>query len=274
MLTAPYDMSAPPIRVSICGGAWPESPGGHTSGRVDVVANNGHNCGMSLPNAVLRLSTDVLAEINDDERLAFAYAHGPALSGFGEDAELVCVWETDTVPAEASAEAVHLTVARFQAHLEALDRGEGWERPGDEPLHVIARFAEGTLLADDSELGSRARAEATEFPQALADASREVVAAEVEALAKRLGDASDPWELSETLTEGLHRAYVALFAAGGYFFPGHEHRTAFIERYVLGDEVPEAEAAVWAAAAAPLPERAEALPAAWRTLAKTVLDNC
>jgi len=241
---------------------------------VDAVANNGHNCGMSLPNAVLRLSTDVLADINDDERLAFAYAHGPALSGFGEEAELVCVWETDVVPVEASDEAVHLTVARFQAHLEALDRGEGWERPGDEALHVIARFAEGTLLADDSELGSKARAEATEFPQALADASREAVAGEVEAIAKRLGDAADPWELAETLTEGLHRAYVALFAAGGYFFPGHEHRAAFVERYVLGDEVTEAEAAVWTAATAPLPERAEALPAAWRALAKTVLDNC
>lgn len=229
---------------------------------------------MSLPNAVLRLSTDVLADINDDERLAFAYAHGPALSGFGEDAELVCVWETDSVPAEASPEAVHLTVARFQAHLDALDRGEGWQRPGDETLHVIARFAEGTLLADDSELGSKARAEVTEFPQALADASREAVAGEVEALAKRLGDAADPWELAETLTEGLHRAYVALFAAGGYFFPGREHRTAFVERYVLGDEVPAAESAVWAAAESPLPERAERLPEAWRTLAKTVLDNC
>ncbi|MDN3241251.1 hypothetical protein [Glycomyces tritici] len=229
---------------------------------------------MSLPNAVLRLSTDVLAEINDDERLAFAYAHGPALSGFGEEAELVCVWETDTVPADASDEAVHLTVARFQAHMEALDRGEGWRHPGDEALHVIARFAEGTLLADDSELGSQARAEVTEFPQALAIASREAVAGEVETLAKRLGDASDPWELAETLTEGLHHAYVALFAAGGYFFPGHENRAAFVERYLLGDEVPEAEAAVWTAASAPLPERAEALPAAWRALARTVLDNC
>lgn len=229
---------------------------------------------MSLPNAVLRLSTDVLAEINDDERLAFAYAHGPALSGFGEEAELVCVWETDTVPSDASDEAVHLTVARFQSDLEALDRGEGWHHPGDEPLHVIARFAEGTLLADDSELGSKARAEVTEFPQALADASREAVAGEVETLAKRLGDAADPWELAETLTAGLHRAYVALFAAGGYFFPGHEHRAAFVERYLLGDEVTEAESAVWAAANAPLPERAETLPAAWRALAKTVLDNC
>jgi hypothetical protein len=229
---------------------------------------------MSLPNAVLRLSTEVLADINDDERLAFAYAHGPALSGFGEEAELVCVWETDTVPADASPEAVHLTVARFQAHLDALGRGEGWRRPGEEALHVIACFAEGTLLADDSELGSRARAEVTEFPQALADASRETVAGEVESLAKRLGDAEDPWELAETLTEGLHRAYVALFAAGGYFFPGRENRKAFVERYVLGDEVPEAEAEVWAAAEAPHQERAERLPEAWRTLARVVLDNC
>jgi hypothetical protein len=229
---------------------------------------------MSLPNAVLRLSTEVLADINDDERLAFAYAHGSALSGFGEAAELVCVWETDTVPAEASTEAVHLTVARFQAHLDALDRGEGWQRPGDEALHVIARFAEGTLLADDSELGSKARAEVTEFPQALADASRETVAEEAESVAARLGQAADPWELAETLTEGLHHAYVALFAAGGHFFPGWEHRAAFVERYLLGDEVPEAEAAVWAAAEAPFPERAERLPEAWRALAKTVLDNC
>lgn len=242
--------------------------------QVDAVAKNGHNYGMSLPNAVLRLSTDVLADINDDERLAFAYAHGPALSGFGEEAELVCVWETSTVPEEASDEAVHLTVDRFQALLEALGRGEGWREPGDEALHVIARFAEGTLLADDSELGSKARAEVTEFPQALADASREAVAAEAESLAKRLGDAEDPWELAEGLTGGLHRAYVALFAASGYFFPGREHRAAFVERYLLGDEIPDAEAAVWAAAEAPAAERAERLPQAWQAMVRAVLDNC
>jgi len=229
---------------------------------------------MSLPNAVLRLSTDVLAEINDDERLAFAYAHGPALSGFGEEAELVCVWETETVPEEASGEAVHLTVGRFQGLLDALGRGEGWREPGDEALHVIGRFAEGTLLADDSELGSKARAEVTEFPQALADASRDAVAAEAEALAKRLGDIEDSWELAETLTGGLHRAYVALFAAGDYFFPGRENRAAFVERYHLGAEVPEAEAAVWEAARTPAPERAERLPEVWRALARAVLENC
>jgi len=241
---------------------------------VDAVAKNSHNYGMSLPTAVLRLSTDVLADINDDERLAFAYAYGSALSGFGEEAELVCVWETETVPADASDEAVHLTVERFQELLDQLGRGEGWREPGDEALPVIARFAEGTLLADDSELGSKARAQVTEFPEALADASRKAVAGEVEALAKRLGVAEDPWELVEILTGGLHRAYVALFAAGDYFFAGREHRAAFVERYVLGDEVPAAEAAVWAAAEAPLPERAERLPEAWRALVRTVLDNC
>ncbi|MQM27450.1 hypothetical protein [Glycomyces albidus] len=227
---------------------------------------------MSLPNAVLRLSTDVLADINDDERLAFAYAHGPALSGFGEEAELVCVWETAEAPADASAEATHLTVARFQDLLDQLGRGEGWRTPADEALRVIGAFSEGTLLADDSELGSKARAEVTEFPQALADASRETVAAETETLAKRLGDATDPWELAETLTNGLHRAYVALFAAGGYFFPGRDHRADFVARYLLGDEVPEAEAAVWTAARSE--NRTEELPEAWRNLAKVVLDNC
>ncbi|GAA2269111.1 hypothetical protein GCM10009853_023230 [Glycomyces scopariae] len=227
---------------------------------------------MSLPNAVLRLSTDVLADINDDERLAFAYAHGPALSGFGEEAELVCVWETAEVPADASDEAVHLTVTHFQDLLDQLGRGEGWRNPSDEALHIIGAFAEGTLLADDSELGSKARAEVTEFPQALADASRETVAAEADLLAKRLGDAADSWDLAETLTSGLHRAYVALFAAGGYFFPGHTNRADFVARYLLGDEVPEAEAAVWDAARAE--DRSERLPEAWRALAKTVLDNC
>ncbi|MEU6857731.1 hypothetical protein AB0B28_02460 [Glycomyces sp. NPDC046736] len=229
---------------------------------------------MSLPNAILRLTTDVLADINDDERLAFAYAHGPALSGFGEDAELVCVWETDAVPDEASAEATNLTVARFQSLLETLENGEGWREPGDEPLRVISRFAEGILLADDSELGSRARAEVTEFPQALADAARDAVAAESEAIAKRLSDTEDPWELAETLTSGLHRAYVAFFAAAGHFFPGREHRAASVERYLLEAEVLEAETAVWAAAAIMHPERAERLPEAWRDFTRTVLDNC
>ncbi|GAA1660502.1 hypothetical protein GCM10009830_01950 [Glycomyces endophyticus] len=227
---------------------------------------------MSLPNAVLRLSTDVLADINDDERLAFAYAHGPALSGFGEEAELVCVWETTDVPEDAGDDAVHLTVTRFQELLEQLDRGEGWRLPDSEALRVIGAFAEGTLLADDSELGSKARADVTEFPQALADASRDAVAAEADALAERLGAAADPWDLAETLTAGLHRAYVALFAAGGYFFPGHANRADFVARYLLGDEVPEAEAAVWAAVRSE--HRAEELPQAWRALAKTVLDNC
>ncbi|WP_026923490.1 hypothetical protein [Glycomyces arizonensis] len=229
---------------------------------------------MSLPQAVLTISTDVLADINADERLAFAYAHGPALSGFGDDAELVCVWETDAVPEGVDGEAVHLTVAEFEGLLDSLMLGEGWEEPDAEALHVIARFAEGTLLADDSELGSKARAEVTEFPQALADASRTAVERDSEAIAKRLGQAEDPWELAEVLTHGLHRAYVALFAAAGHFFPGREHRREFVERYLLGDEVPEAEAAVWAAAELPRAERAEALPEAWRSLTRVVLANC
>lgn len=229
---------------------------------------------MSLPHAVLRLSTDVLAEINDDERLAFAYAHGPALTGFGDDAELVCVWEGETVPKEASEEAANMTVEAFDRLLAELVRGDGWQHPGAEALHVIARFADGTLLADDSELGSLARADVTEFPQALADASLETVANEAEDLAKRLGDAEDPWELAEALTGGLHRAYVALFAASGYFFPGREHRKEFVERYMLGDGVVEAEAAVWAAAQAAPAERSEALPNAWLALTRTVLANC
>jgi hypothetical protein len=229
---------------------------------------------MSLPQAVLTLSTDVLADLNDDERLAFAYAHGPALSEFGDSAELVCVWDAETVPDGVDETAAHLTVARFEELMDSLMLGEGWEEPGAEALHVIARFAEGILLADDSELGSKARAEVTEFPQALADASRSAVEQEAETIAERLGAASDPWELAELLTGGLHRAYVALFASAGYFFSGREHRTEFVERYMLGEEVPEAEAAVWAAAEAAPAERAQRLPEAWRKLAKTVLDNC
>src|SRR5690606_19422799 len=148
---------------------------------------------MSLPRAVLTLSTDVLADLNDDERLAFAYAHGPALSAFGDDADLVCVWDAETVPDGVDATADHLPVAEFERLLDSLMLGEGWYEPGAEALHVIARFAEGILLADDSELGSKARAEVTEFPQALADASRTAVERETEAIAKRLGEATDPW---------------------------------------------------------------------------------
>ncbi|HEU5128237.1 MAG TPA: hypothetical protein VFU12_09630 [Glycomyces sp.] len=229
---------------------------------------------MSLPQAVLTLSTDVLADLNDDERLAFAYAHGPALSEFGDDADLVCVWDAETVPEGVDDTADHLTVVEFEQLLDSLMLGEGWYEPSAEALHVIARFAEGILLADDSELGSKARAEVTEFPQALADASRTAVEREAEAVAKRLGEASDPWELAETLTGGLHRAYVALFAAAGHFFPGREHRREYVERYMLGEEVPEAEAAVWAAAEAAPAERAVRLPEAWRELARAVLANC
>ena len=229
---------------------------------------------MSLPQAVLGLSNGVLAEMNDDERLAFAYAHGPAVEGFGEGAELVCVWEAESVPEDVHSAAAHLTVARFESLLDQLSRGEGWREPSDEALRVIAAFSEGTLLADDSERGSRARAELTEFPQALADASREAVEGEVEEIAKRLGDAEDPWDLADALTGGLHRAYVALFAASGYLFPGREHRHAFVGRYLLGEEVTAAEAALWEAAAAPLPDRAQHLPAAWRTFIQAVLDNC
>jgi hypothetical protein len=260
-------MSPPPNHAP----QWPESRTKPLLDRVDAVARSGHNCGMSLPNAVLRLSTDVLADINDDERLAFAYAQGPALSGFGEEAELVCVWETNEIPEDASDEAVHLTVAKFQELLAELNRGEGWRYPHSEPLRVIGAFAEGTLLADDSELGSKARAEVTAFPQALADASRHALEAEIDPVAARLRAAADHWEIAETLITGVHRAYVALFAAADYFFPGREHRAAFVDRYLLGSDVLDAELALWTAAEAP--DRAERLPDAWRTFTRTVLDN-
>jgi hypothetical protein len=229
---------------------------------------------MSLPNSVLRLSTDVLAEINADERLAFAYAYGPALSGFGDEAALVCVWEAEVVPPEANEGAAHLTTARFAALLEEVSRGEGWEEPGSEPLRVIARFAEGILLADDSELGSKARADVAAFPEALAVASRERVEAEAEEIAKLLGESDDPWERAELLVAGLHRAYVALFAAGGHFYPGREHRSEYVERYLLGADVPEAERLVWEAANRGDEAARRELPESWRTLAATVLANC
>ncbi|QSB05095.1 hypothetical protein [Natronoglycomyces albus] len=224
---------------------------------------------MSLPEVVLHLSTEVLADLNDDESLAFAFAHGPAVAEFGQGAELLCVWDLPEAPSELNGVASHITVGQFHSHLDELYAGRGWYEPGTTALTLAAQFSHGTLLADDSELGSEARGRITDFPDKLIEASAQLLQENAEALAKTLIEMpNDPWHRAHLLDVGLHRAYVAFFAASEEFFPGIAHRADWVRLLGLDEGVLEAERGIWASLEDP-----GALSGAWRCFAERVLKT-
>lgn len=233
------------------------------------MAKTGHTYYMSLPEVVLHLSTEVLPDLNDDESLAFAFAHGPAVAEFGDGAELLCVWDLPEPPTGLPSNARHITVGDFHSQLDELYAGDGWREPGTSALTLAAQFSHGTLLADDSELGSEARARITDFPSELAKKSAQYLYRHADSMAETLIEMpNDPWQKAHLLDVGLHRAYVALFAAEEEFFPGIRHRFEWIKVLGLDPAVIDAERGVWSSL-----ENPGALSGAWRCFADQILKT-
>lgn len=224
---------------------------------------------MSLPEPVLDLAADVVPAAEDCGRLAFAYAHGALLSGFGDDDEvgLVCVWDQDTVPADAPRHADHLTRAGFDALLTGLRDHPGWGGGERSALARVAEFAYGVLLADDEGAGTAARGAVGEFPSDLAQWCATAFRQDRDDTARQLATVVDYWARAELLTTALYRGYVTWFAAAERYFPGRRRRREYAEHFGMDTEVCELERRVWES-----PSAAE-LGDNYRRFASRILDE-
>lgn len=201
---------------------------------------------MSLPAPVLDLAASVVPDAEDRGRLAFAYAHGALLSGFGHADELglVCVWDEADIPADAPADATHVTQSWFDTLLTTITSGEGWNEPSGRPLTDVAAFAYGVLLSDDEGAGTAARGTVSDFPAVLASRSVQALTEDLETVPAAL-DTGDHWVRATTLSAAVYRAYVAWFAGTGHYFPGPARRAEYAAHFGMDDSVPKAEQRLW-----------------------------
>jgi hypothetical protein len=204
---------------------------------------------MSLPTPVLDLAADVVPDAEEQGRLAFAYAHGALVAGFGtaEELGMVCVWDHQDVPDGAPAKATHVTQARFDQLLKTVMAGEGWADPGRTPLTDVADFAYGVLLSDEDGAGTAARGAVSEFPFPLVERSGRVLLTERDLVARELAELDDYWARADLLSKAVHRAYVAWFAAGDHYFPGARRRREYAQHFGMDPQVLELEHRVWQA---------------------------
>ncbi|ADD40087.1 hypothetical protein [Stackebrandtia nassauensis] len=202
---------------------------------------------MSLPAPVLDLAASVVPDAEDLGKLAFAYAHGAPLSGFGDPDEigLVCVWDQPEIPAAAPTEATHVTQSWFDGLVTTVTSGEGWSQPPTAALTDIAAFAYGVLLSDDAGAGTAARGTVSEFPTLLATRSAKALTEDLTTVPAALSNDTDPWTRAETLTTALYRAYVAWFAAHGHYFPGPARRHEYATHFGMDEVIPKAEQNLW-----------------------------
>lgn len=201
---------------------------------------------MSLPAPVLDLAATVVPDAEDRGRLAFAYAHGALLSGFGESDELglVCVWDQTEIPADAPGDATHVTQDWFDTLLTTITAGEGWAEPSGRPLTDVAAFAYGVLLSDDEGAGTAARGTVSDFPDVLATRSAAALTADLDTVPATLAT-PDHWLRATALSAAVYRAYVAWFAAGGHYFPGPARRAEYASHFGMDEAVPKAEQRLW-----------------------------
>ena len=224
---------------------------------------------MSLPDPVLDLASDVVPEAEERGRLAFAYAHGPLLSGFGGDDELglVCVWDHETVPAGAPPGARHLTQHEFNAAVAAVSDGKVWQPDHRVALTDVAGFAYGVLLSDEDGAGTVARGIVSEFPTALAVGSGQRLAVEVGRVGRELAAQPDPWLRADILSTALYHAYVAWFAAHERYFPGIRRRAEYARVFEFDPAVLDCEEALWRA------DAPEEVAGGYRAMAERILND-
>jgi len=226
--------------------------------------------GMSLPNPVLDLAAEVVPEAEDRGRLAFAYAHGPLLAGFGDDAEvrLVCVWDHETVPEDAPTAASHITIAEFDRRVHVVTTGQGWDPADAEPLTTVAQFAYGVLLSDDEGAGTRVRGVVSDFPQALCEISAKTLMQDRDSVPDRFTATDDPWQRAVILIQALYNGYVAWYAANGHYYAGAQRRTEYADHFGLEQEVPRLERVIWDNLAG------QDASAAYVAFAERILSDC
>jgi len=218
------------------------------------------------------------------EPIGFAYGQGSAFTRFstGSDVDVVIIWELDEVPgsrARRSArpggtrhdpvqfdgesfaldklrvdgrdvDVAHYTRATFESWCREVDRGDGWQNDAwPLPLHSVAGFVYGTVLADTDGSATRIR-EAIRIPsprlaaKAVATLTQELdgYASELQACVRR----DDAWLLHHLAGRLMKHGYIAWFAAEGHYCPFPKHLLRWIRHLGLERHASQLEEQVWA----------------------------
>jgi hypothetical protein len=214
--------------------------------------------------------------------VAFAYGQGSTFCGFELDADLdiIVIW-ADDIPADARRPARQLcdpgvTPVQFATATSAVDNlvtgkrdtqvmshsrstfdswcemvrgGEGWRgREWPLPLHSIAGFAYGMLLADDNGEAAAIRDRISVPSAKLRNNTHEALVGELPEYRKALNSSAHRGEgwLFHELTVGLVKhAYASWFAAEGYYLPFPKHLDRWITRLDLDRELARREQLMW-----------------------------
>lgn len=224
----------------------------------------------------------VLSAYGRGRALAFAYGQGSTFCGFETDADLdiVLIWPGD-IPAggerpagelcdpgvtpvqfgDATFGLDNLVVSRretqvisfsrstFASWCEAVGAGQGWRGPAwPLPLHAVAGFVYGVLLADADGQAAAVR-ERISVPSArLRDNTRETLAEELPEYRKALGSSAcrgEGWLFHELAVKLTKDAYVAWFAAEGCYLPFPKHLDRWTERLGLDRDLAHREQLIW-----------------------------
>ncbi|MBM7785364.1 hypothetical protein [Tenggerimyces flavus] len=214
--------------------------------------------------------------------LVLCFGQGSAVMGFSEssDLDLVMVW-VDGVPAAAGrpihalaaagsepkqfdgsfggldklqvdgweVDVSHCALASFERWLSEVHEGDGWQvEEWPQPLHSVAGFAYGQILADPSNVGARAQSALASFPPLLVTKSAERLAQDWEALRPELArcvERSDGWLFHQLSGPLVRVAYVAWLAAQHRYCPFPKHLRSWAIRLSLDPALVDAERQMW-----------------------------
>jgi len=234
--------------------------------------------------AALRIARQVIPAYRALGGLAFAYGQGSVFSGFTDasDIDIVVVWDREgpPVPAErpvaelnagpgdpvtfhqpgfvldrldiggVQVDVTHRTRGVFEDWVREVRAGRGWEGAVyPTPLYAVAGFVYGSLLADGDGTGSEARAQLADFPRALIERSRMVLAEELPSYDERLAACArrgDGWLFHELLGQVMRHALVAWFAAEQRYCPHPKWLHGWVARFGMDPQVAALERGLWA----------------------------
>lgn len=215
---------------------------------------------------------------------AFAYGQGSTFCGFETDADLdiVLIWpEEIPAPAERPAgqlcdlgiapvqfdeaacgldtlvvsgrdtQVINFSRPTFDSWCEAVSAGEGWRGPAwPLPLHAVAGFVYGVLLADDDGEAAAIR-ERISVPSArLRGNTRETLAEELPGYRQALSSSArraEGWLFHELTVKLTKHAYTTWFAAEGCYLPFPKHLDRWMERLGLDRDLALREQLIWRA---------------------------
>lgn len=231
------------------------------------------------------VAADVVAAYTDAGCPSFAWGQGSVFSGFSTDSDLdlVLIWDRVDLPAakERPAGAVcdvdftpkqtddpafaldnlrvggwpmdvaHYTRSCFDGWFAAVESGDGWRQHAwPLPLHAVASFIYGKTLADPHGTAEAIRVDHRNPPDALVTGAMDSLARDLPAYAADLASCArreEGWLFHALAGPLIKNAYVAWFAAEGYYLPFPKRLNQWVDRLGLSPHRAQLERGIWSA---------------------------